>query len=74
MRLAVGGDVVGVVHRGRVGVVDHLGRSDVVEEPAPLVERDNEDGVVQVAGVGKGVVGVGGWCSNRSGRCRTRPT
>ena len=60
-QLAVGrrGAVAGVVDGGRVGVVDDVRRRHVVVEAAPLVEGDHEHGVVQVAGVGQRVVGVG---------------
>jgi hypothetical protein len=48
-----------MVHSGRIGVVDHPRRRYVVVEPAPLVERHDEHGVVQVTRVRQRVVGVG---------------
>ena len=54
-----GGAVAGVHDVGRVGVVDDPRRGHVVVEAAPLVERHDEDGVVEVTVVGQGVIGVG---------------
>ena len=54
-----GGAIAGVYDVGGVGVVDHLRRCDVVVEPAPLVEGDDEDRIVEVTVVGQGMVGVG---------------
>ena len=50
--------IAGVIDIGGVGVVSDLRRRHVVEEAAPLVERDHEDGVVQVTRAGEGMVGV----------------
>ena len=54
-QLAVGGcgAVPGVVDGSRISIVDHLGRPHVVEEAAPLIERDDQHGVVQVARAGQ---------------------